>query len=104
MQYDDIIQAHYERRKALGVERRGNVIGPRNALDKLPKRAFDVRDWQQYRSPRTQEATFGAIAREGLRYEMQFDAAHGRRYRLMVFAQEDRAAVLTFGTVNAENE
>lgn len=103
-EYEDILESHYRRRLALGVERRGNVVGPRFALDKLPARAFKVADWRDGRAPSTKEDTLNAITNAGLRYEIQYDAAHGFRYRLMVYAPQDRAAVVSFGTVNAENQ
>lgn len=95
---EDIYRAHHARRVALKVEKRGNVIGPAALLDLLPKAAFKIRDWRDGTAPKTKEAAFRAIVAANAYAEVQFDAAHGRRYYVCVFAKDDRAAVVTFGT------
>lgn len=104
MECEDIYKSHYERRVALKVERRGNVIGPKDILDALPPSAFKVRDWRDGTAPKTKVATYKAIIAADAYQEAQYDASHGRRYRLMVFRRDDRAAVVSFGTWPGDND
>lgn len=101
--YEEIMQAHHARRVVLNVERRGNVVAPRAILDALPRAAFKVRDWRGGRSPKTVDATLKVAIELGAACEVQYDAAHGRRYRLLVFMPADRSAIIGFGTRPGED-
>lgn len=100
--YNDLLEAHRARRVELGVIRRANIVGPSAVLDLLPVCAFKIKDWRCSRSPVSKSKTVAAIAKLGYSHEYQFDAAHGRRYRLMVFEPADRAAILSYGCVRGE--
>jgi hypothetical protein len=82
-----------------GVVQRGLIVGNWQVLADLPKAAFKVISWDNSRSPKTRQATFDALRAEGLIGESVFDAAHGRRYILFVYADAaGRAACWDFLT------
>jgi hypothetical protein len=73
----------------MNIETRGLVTGPKEVLDKLPKRAFKIASWDDTRAPATQDATRDAVRALGGFIHSLFDAAHGRRYRIFVYRTLD---------------
>jgi hypothetical protein len=73
----------------MNIETRGLVTGPKEVLDKLPKRAFRVASWDDRRAPATQEATTKAVRAIEAFAASVFDASHGKRYMLFVYRTID---------------
>lgn len=53
------------------------------------KKAYKVTSWQNDKSPKTQASFFALMRAHGLAAESVFDAAHGRRYLLFVYATRE---------------
>lgn len=69
---------------------RGIITGPHELLNLLPKAAFKVTSWQHGKSPKAQDATWKALQDAGAYGESIFDARHGRRYMLFVYASKEQ--------------
>lgn len=72
------------------IETRGLITGPIDLLDKLPKAAFKVASWQNGVAVKSRDATYTAIDQCKAYGESVFDAAHGRRYMLFVYADKSQ--------------
>jgi hypothetical protein len=81
------------------IERRGNVLAPKEAFDWLPKEAERVASWANGKSQKTWALTREAVMQHGCAAESVFDAAHGFRYMLFVYkSREERKAIWDFLT------
>lgn len=62
-------------------------------------KAYSVTSWQNGKSPKTQDTLYSALKARNLYAESVFDAAHGFRYLLFVYAdREGRKACFDFLT------
>jgi hypothetical protein len=79
------------------MARLGQVVGPRDIIERLPRGAGAVRSWQNDVAPKTQEATRSAISKLGAFFESspshKLDSKGRRIYRLFVYrTREERVA------------
>lgn len=101
--YEEIMEKHAERRRELNVIRRGQIVGPAEFVQYLAPMFTKIKCFRSGSAPKTQRKLLELIAARGYQWEVQFDAAHGRRYRLMIFRPADRNAVICFGTYPGED-
>lgn len=84
----------------LAISRRGNIVANNSVLETVSAHcplAFKVKSFDNSHSPKTQRALCEVMRGYGFTCESIFDAAHGRRYMLFIYAgREGRKACFEF--------
>jgi hypothetical protein len=84
----------------VAVSRCGNIVANNSALDTVSAHcplAFRIKSFDNAHSQKTQRALSDVMRGYGFTCESVFDAAHGRRYMLFVYAnREERKACFDF--------